>query len=38
MRIPTADLDRSMNLGQAVAVCLYEWHANCRPRRRVRKN
>ena len=24
MRIPTADLDRSMNLGQAVAVCLYE--------------
>jgi TrmH family RNA methyltransferase len=24
MRIPTVDLDRSMNLGQAVAVCLYE--------------
>jgi len=23
-RIPTVDLDRSMNLGQAVAVCLYE--------------
>jgi len=24
MRIPTVDLNRSMNLGQAVAVCLYE--------------
>jgi len=24
MRIPTLDLNRSMNLGQAVAVCLYE--------------
>ena len=24
MRIPTMDLNRSMNLGQAVAVCLYE--------------
>jgi len=24
MRIPTVDVDRSMNLGQAVAVCLYE--------------
>jgi len=24
MRIPTVDLSRSMNLGQAVAVCLYE--------------
>ena len=24
MRIPTADIDLSMNLGQAVAVCLYE--------------
>ena len=24
MRIPTVDQDRSMNLGQAVAVCLYE--------------
>lgn len=24
MRIPTVDLDRSMNLGQAVAVCMYE--------------
>jgi len=24
IRIPTVDLDRSMNLGQAVAVCLYE--------------
>ncbi|MGA2589328.1 MAG: TrmJ/YjtD family RNA methyltransferase [Bryobacteraceae bacterium] len=24
MRIPTADVNRSMNLGQAVAVCLYE--------------
>src|SRR5262252_5893780 len=24
MRIPTVDLQRSMNLGQAVAVCLYE--------------
>jgi tRNA/rRNA methyltransferase len=24
MRIPTVDVTRSMNLGQAVAVCLYE--------------
>src|SRR6185369_16598316 len=24
MRIPTVDVSRSMNLGQAVAVCLYE--------------
>ena len=24
MRIPTADADLSMNLGQAVAMCLYE--------------
>lgn len=24
MRVPTVDLNRSMNLGQAVAVCLYE--------------
>jgi tRNA/rRNA methyltransferase len=30
MRIPTVDLDRSMNLGQAVAVCLYELARNSR--------
>jgi TrmH family RNA methyltransferase len=30
MRIPTVDLDRSMNLGQAVAVCLYELARNPR--------
>jgi TrmH family RNA methyltransferase len=32
MRISTVDLDRSMNLGQAVAVCLYEQRARARKR------
>jgi tRNA/rRNA methyltransferase len=30
MRIPTVDIDQSMNLGQAVAVCLYELVRNPR--------
>jgi TrmH family RNA methyltransferase len=30
MRIPTADLDLSMNLGQAVALCLYELSRDAR--------
>jgi TrmH family RNA methyltransferase len=30
MRIPTAESNRSMNLGQAVAVCLYELARNAR--------
>ncbi len=38
MRIPTVDTDLSMNLGQAVAVCLYEFardqHASPSPDRR----
>jgi len=35
MRIPTVDLDRSMNLGQAVAVCLYELARDARTATRV---
>ena len=37
MRIPTVDQSRSMNLGQAVAVCLYEIARSSATRREPKK-